>query len=279
MLKSLSSVLTAARRGRYAVGAFNTNNLETTQAIVDAAETLHAPVILSISESALAYGGEELVALSRHRASRAAVPVVLHLDHGHSLESVRQALRFGFTSVMIDGSALPLSENITLTKKVVALARSKKISVEGEVGTIGGQEDGIGGGIAYPTVETVRHFFTSTRVSALAVGLGTSHGLPVPHEHIELTLLEDIAAAVPIPLVLHGASNLSPLTIRAGIRRGICKINIDTELRQSFTAALRDSLRDADLIDLRSYLGSARAAVEAVVRQKCLLFGSVNKAR
>ena len=279
MITTLRPVLQAAQRHGYAVGAFNVSNLEVTQAVIEAATQQRSPVIVSVSESGWQYGGEGLMAAIVTLAQAAPVPVVVHLDHGHSLRLVGSLLNRGFSSVMIDASALSLPQNIASTKAVVRLAHRRHISVEGEIGTIGGIEDRFGvPQIIYPTPSDVALFVKKTGVDAVAVGLGTSHGLPVKNEHVEHELLTAIREQVSVPLVLHGASNLPPTTIRAAIRKGIAKINIDTELRQSFTKAIAAHLHShPDEFDPRGCLGAAREAVLQHVMGVMKLFGSVNR--
>lgn len=279
MITTLRPVLRAAQRHGYAVGAFNVSNLEVAQAVVRAAHQQRSPVIVAVSESGWQYGGHELVAALLSLADNVPIPVVIHLDHGHSLNTVTDVLGVGFSSIMMDASALPLSRNIAQTLAAVRLAHRQRISVEGEIGTVGGVEDDTGGlQIIYPTPDDVALFVKKTGVDAVAVGLGTSHGLPVKNEHVEQELLTAIRERVAVPLVLHGASNLPPTTIRAAIRRGITKINIDTELRQSFTAALdRRRHSHPDEFDPRGYLGAGREAVVTHVKKLIQLFGSVNR--
>lgn len=280
MITTLRPVLRAAKRHGYAVGAFNISNLEEVQAVVGAAEDQRSPVIVAVSESGWKYGGVALLAATRALAEAAPVPVVIHLDHGHSLPLVSSLLPAGFSSVMMDASALSLRENIIQTGSIVDQAHRRRISVEGEIGTIGGSEDAAGvPQIIYPTPDDVALFVKKTGVDAVAVGLGTSHGLPVKDEHVEYELLTAITERITVPLVLHGASNLPPATIRAAIRKGICKINIDTELRQTFTQTVREYLRrHPDEFDPRQYLGLAREAVQNHIIQVLRLFGSVNHA-
>ena len=280
MITTLRPVLRAALRHGYAVGAFNVSNLEVTQAVLAAADAQRSPVIIAVSESGWNYGGPGLLAAIRTLAEATPVPVVIHLDHGHDMDRIHLALESGFSSVMIDASALSYERNSAETKKVVRMAHAKRISVEAEIGTIGGQEDTTSAAhIIYPTPAQVSAFVRATGVDAIAVGLGTSHGLPVPNEHIEYELLTQIRETVPVPIVLHGASNLAPATLRAAIRRGIAKINIDTEIRQTFTTALRTALQDnPDEFDLRAYAGSARSAVMLHVQTILRTFGSVNHA-
>lgn len=280
MITTLRPVLQSASRHGYAVGAFNVSNLEIAQAVIDAAVQQQSPVIVAVSESGWQYGGAGLLAAIQALAQAVTVPVVIHLDHGHDVTLVSKLLTEGFSSVMLDASALPFDKNVVHTQTVVKRAHRRHISVEGEIGTIGGAEDITGAPqIIYPTPNEVAQFVKKTGVDAIAVGLGTSHGLPVKNEHVEFALLTAVRERVSVPLVLHGASNLPPATIRAAIRKGIAKINIDTELRQVFTKTVRDYLRTSpQALDPREYLSVARAAVCEHVKKILRNFGSVNQA-
>ncbi len=313
MLSALAPMLNKARRGRYAVGAFNINNLEIAQAVVRAADALRAPVVLQTSEGAIDYAGmDELAAIAWIAAEKTRVPVVFHLDHGKDPALVERAIRSGFyTSVMIDGSAHPYKENVRITKKIVALAHRRGISVEAELGAIAGIEDFVS------VAERDAHltdpaqagrFVAETRCDALAVAIGTAHGVykfkGAPH--LDIPRLRKIAAAARLPLVLHGASGVaaklraalkdhcddlkdcnrvkdargvSDALIRAAVRAGICKINIDSDLRLAFTGAVRRALfADVKTVDPRKIIGPARDAVQQVVMEKMKLFGCVRKA-
>lgn len=276
MLARLDRVLNAARRKRYAVGAFNTSNLETTQAIVESAVRLRSPVIVNVTEKAIDYGGlEELAGLVQTLARRASVPVVLNLDHGRALSTVRAALAHGFTGVMLDASREPYPVNVRWTRTVVALSARAGAGVEGELGVVAYTGEA-------PT-ETdpwqAGDFVRRTGVDALAVGIGNTHGLPRPDERLNFDRLRAIRAQVSVPLVLHGASGTKPTAIRRAISLGVAKINIDTDLRRAFTATLRSTLAaDRRHYDPREFLGPARDAVARVVAQKIRLFGSVGRA-
>jgi len=280
MIANLKSVLLKAQKEGFAVGAFNTNNMELTMAIIKGAEKTNSPVIVAISEGALVYGGEALVEQAKFMAVKAQVPVVLHLDHGKSVQIVEESLKLGFSSVMFDGSAFTFDKNLHLTKQVVALARKKRVSVEAELGTVGGSkysEKSVP--VVYPTLQQVQSFISKVKIDAIALGLGTSHGVPVPKEHIEQSLLKEIREQIKTPIVLHGASNLPNVDIRQAIRNGVTKINIDTELRQAFTESVRKYLSaNSHEIDIRKYLGEASDSVQKLVCQKIELFGSKNKA-
>ena len=279
MITTLIPVLAAAKQRQYAVGAFNVTNLELATAVIEAAEESCSPVIVQISEAGWSYGGAGLLPAVLALAQKTAVPVVIHLDHGRNRDNLEKAATSGFSSLMVDASSHTYNENVRLTSEVARLAHRKRLSVEGELGTFGGSEDGVKQVIIYPNADDVAAFAKKTKVDALAVGLGTAHGLPVVNEHVELDLLESIVSKTAVPIVLHGASNLPAATIRAAIARGVCKINIDTELRQAFTAATREALRrDPAGFDPRVYLGAAREAVKKQVMLKMKLFGSINKA-
>lgn len=279
MIVTLRGVLADARRSGYAVAAFNVTNLETAQAAVGAALDQRSPVILAVSESAARYGGRPFFAALRAMADDAAVPVVIHLDHHVDFELIKLGLTWGASSVMFDGSMLSIADNTQQTKRAVRLARKWRASVEGEVGTIGGQEDSNGHAVHLAAATEAAKFARQTQVDALALGLGTSHGLPVPHETIHLDILDEYYRLAKTPVVLHGASNLSTSLIRAGIRHGVAKINIDTQLRQAFTGAVRDYLtKYEDCINSRDYLSSGRQKMQREASQIIKLFGSLNEA-
>lgn len=282
MLVSLHSVLKKAQRNKYAIGAFNTSNLEATQAIIDAAQKLKSPVIVSTSEKAIDYAGlSALASMIKIFARMARVPVVLHLDHAKTFELVKKCIAAGYTSVMLDGSRLPFKKNIALTKKVSAVAHKFNISVEGELGTIGGKEDYISGkNIILADPKKAKVFVDNTKVDALAAAVGTAHGLPIPKENIDFKRLRAIQKLVSVPLVLHGASQgIFDKDIKKAIKHGICKVNIDTDLRLAFTNALRKKLqRDKKVYDPRAILSEGRSAVMKKAMEKMRLFGSVNKA-
>ncbi|MFX4262681.1 class II fructose-1,6-bisphosphate aldolase [Pelotomaculum propionicicum] len=282
-LTSVVELLKKAEGGGYAVGAFNCNNMEIVQAIVAAAEAENAPVIMQASQGAIKYAGiDYIVAMANLAAERTHVPVALHLDHGTSFEQCMQCIRAGFSSVMIDGSKLPLAENIKLTKRVLDVARAVGVSVEGELGKIGGTEDDI-------TVSERDAFFTDpgeaetfvreTGVDSLAIAIGTAHGQYKGIPELDFPRLEKIKSLVNIPIVLHGSSGVPDDAIREAIRLGVRKVNIDTNIREAFTEAARKVL-DANPreIDPRKMLAPAREAAVEVIREKIRIFGSSNKA-
>jgi len=282
-LVPVSKLLELAEAGGFAVGAFNCNNMEIVQAIIAAAEAEKAPVIMQASQGAIKYAGiDYIAAMAGLAAARARVPVALHLDHGTSFEQVVQCIRAGFSSVMIDGSRLPLTENIALTKRVLDVARAAGVSVEAELGKIGGTEDDI-------TVSEREALFTDpveaglfvreTGVDALAVAIGTAHGQYKGVPELDFPRLKKIKAEVKIPIVLHGSSGVPDEAVREAIRLGVRKVNIDTNIREAFCSAVRNVLTSSPQeIDPRKILAPARDAAVAVIREKIRLFGSAGKA-
>ena len=299
-------LLQTAKKERYAVGGFNINNMEVLQAITRAAQEEHSPVIIAVSEGAIKYAGlAYLISMVGVAAGDVDVPLTLHLDHGRDLKVIRSCIERGFTSVMIDGSHLDFKENISLTTKVVEMAHAKGISVEGELGRLKGIEDGIDvrQREAFLTDPgAAREFVERTQIDSLAVAIGTSHGAYKFKGEVQLDFqrLQEIADKVDIPLVLHGASGVPPAvlekgekygarfpgakgvpddSIRQAIKIGISKINIDTDLRLSFVAAIREAfVLQPEEFDPRKILGPARKAVEKIVRHKIKLFGSSGRA-
>ncbi len=281
MLVTLTKVLKVAQEQKFAVGAFNTANLELTDAIILAAEEMHAPVIVQTSEKALEYAGfEELVNLIVTRAKTSPIPIVLHLDHGRTHEVIDRCLVSDYTSVMYDGSKLPYEENLKWTEHFATKAHHKGISLEAELGRVGGVEDDVSATEGMTDPQLAAEFVHKTHCDALAVGIGNNHGKPKPGEHLHLDVLEQIRRHVGIPLVLHGASSTPEDKIRAAIKLGITKINIDTDLRVAFATAERDLLaHDKKVYDPREILTPARDAVHGVVKHKIALFGSAMKAK
>lgn len=282
-LVPVSRLLEQASKGGYAVGAFNTNNLEIVQGIVEAADELESPVILQASQGAIKYAGlNYIVAIVQAASDLVKVPVALHLDHGTSFEQAMQCIRAGFSGVMFDGSKHPLEENIAKTAEVVKVANCVGVSVEAELGKIGGTEDDItvSDAEAMMTVpEEAKEFVQRTNVDALAVAIGTAHGPYKGEPRLDFERLQKIRNIVEIPLVLHGASGVPEDAIQKAIKIGISKINIDTDLRQAFTAAAAKVLADKPgEFDPRKILGPGREALKKVVKEKITLFGSAGRA-
>ncbi|AET70917.1 fructose-1,6-bisphosphate aldolase, class II [Desulfosporosinus orientis DSM 765] len=282
-LVSMIELLDKAQKGHYAVGAFNCNNMEIVQAIVAAAEAEKAPVIIQASQGAIKYAGVEYITvLTKLAAEKASVPIALHLDHGTSFAQVMQCARNGFSSVMIDGSKHPLEDNIALTNKVIEAVRPLGISVEAELGKIGGTEDDITVSereALFTDPEEAVYFVKSTQVDALAIAIGTAHGQYKGTPKLDFERLTQIRERVSTPLVLHGSSGVPEDALREAISRGICKVNIDTNIREAFVLAARKVLEEHPKeIDPRKMLGPAREAATQIIREKIQIFGSTGKA-
>ncbi|MGI6096746.1 MAG: class II fructose-1,6-bisphosphate aldolase [Dethiobacteria bacterium] len=282
-LVTLKDILDDAQKKGYAVGAFNTNNMEIVQAIVESAEEEKAPVILQASQGALRYAGiEYIVAMVKASLQKVTVPVVLHLDHGTSFAQNMLCIRHGFSSVMYDGSKLPLEENIAATARVVEVAHAVGVSVEGELGKIGGTEDDVTVDereALFTSPEEAERFVSESGVDALAVAIGTAHGPYKGEPKLDFERLQKIKQRVQIPLVLHGASGVPAESIRRAIELGVCKINIDTEIRQAFNRAVRKfTAENPNVYDPRKILGPAKEAMKTVIKEKMRLFGCAGKA-
>lgn len=282
-LVTVKELLKKAEEGKYAVGAFNCNNMEIVQAIVEAAEAEEAPVIIQASQGAIKYAGlAYIVSLVKVAAEQTKIPVALHLDHGTSFAQVVQCIRSGFTSVMIDGSKYPLKENIALTKKVVEIAKNVGVSTEGELGKIGGTEDDItvkDKDAMLTDPEEVRIFVEETEVDALAVAIGTAHGQYKFKPELDFERLAKIRSLVDIPIVLHGSSGVPDEDIKKAVSLGVRKVNIDTNIREAFVKGIHQAIKESPTeIDPRKILGPAKKEMVAIVREKIRLFGSSQKA-
>jgi len=282
-LVTLRTLMEAAEQGKYAVGAFNCNNMEIVQAIVAAAEELRAPVIIQASQGAIKYAGLHYVAgLAKLAAEQATVPVCIHLDHGTDFNTVIACIRAGFTSVMFDGSQYPKEENIARTKEIVKIAHAVGVSVEGEIGKIGGVEDDISVDereAMLTPVEDAIEFYEATGVDALAMSFGTAHGHYKLPPKLALDRIEEVHRRTGAPLVMHGGSGVPEEDVRRGIEYGIRKVNIDTELREAFLGEVRRQLAlKPNEIDPRKILGPAREVMKEKLKEKIRLFGSAGKA-
>lgn len=282
-LVSVDELLKKAEDGGYAVGAFNCNNMEIVQAIVAAAEAEKSPVIIQASQGAIKYAGlNYIVSLVETAADSVSVPVALHLDHGTSFEQVIKCIRYGFSSVMIDGSKLPLEENIKITNKVLEIARPLGISVEAELGKIGGTEDDITVSekeAMFTDPQEAKRFVEETGVGSLAIAIGTAHGQYKGKPELDFARLKEIKELVKIPIVLHGSSGVPDEDIKKAIQLGVRKVNIDTNIREAFMKGVKDALaKNPAEIDPRKVLGPARTEMTAIVQEKIRLFGSSNKA-
>ena len=282
-LVPMKELLAEADKGGYAVGAFNCNNMEIVQAIVAAASAERSPVIIQASQGAIKYAGIEFIAgMTKLAAATTDVPVALHLDHGTSFEQAAQCIAYGFTSVMVDGSKLSLQENIDLVRRVLAMARACGVSVEAELGKITGTEDDIYVSereALFTDPQEAQYFVEQTGVDALAIAIGTAHGQYKGEPKLDFERLSRIHALVDTPIVLHGSSGVPDEALREAVRRGVRKINIDTNIREAFMAALKQSIAEQpDVIDPRKCLAPAREAATAIIREKIRIFGSSGKA-
>ncbi len=279
MLVTGKQILKHADENGYAVGAFNVNNMEIIQAIAQAADELHAPVILQASQGAIQYAGVDYItSLVKTTAERYNVPMTLHLDHGTDFEEIMKCIRSGFTSVMIDASKHELDENIRLTKEIVKIAHAVGVSVEAELGKIGGTEDQIvvsDAEATYTDPEEARIFVEETGIDSLAIAVGTAHGVYKGEPKVDIDRIEEIDRVVSVPLVLHGSSGVPYDTLERAVDAGIRKINIDTDIRAGFAAAVKAFVAEnPDEIDPRKILKPARAAMAETVKEKIKVFGS-----
>lgn len=280
-LVTSKALLLDAQKGCYAVGAFNVENMEMAQAVIEAAEAMRAPVILQTTPGTLKYAGTGVfAALVKALALSSDCPVALHLDHGSSFALAEQALDAGYTSVMIDGSALPLEENIALTRRVVEAAAPFGIPVEAELGKVGGKEDDHAADQDTNTdPKEAARFVRETGIDSLAVAIGTAHGFYMGTPVLDKARLGEIRKLVSIPLVLHGASGLSDSDVRDCIALGICKVNFATELRAAFTDGVKRALAESpDLYDPKKMGNKARDSVRRLVMEKIRICGAAGKA-
>lgn len=279
MLVSGMDILQKAHEGGYAVGAFNVSNLEMIQAVIAAAEEEKSPVIIQASQSAITYAGSEVFAMMvRMMAEKATVPVALHLDHGTDWEVVMKCLRDGWTSVMFDGSKYPLEKNIEMTNKVLEVARPMGVSVEAELGKIGGVEDHVKVEARDATMTDpaeALEFVQKTNVDFFAIAIGNAHGVYKGDPDLDFERLKVIKESVKIPIVLHGASGISEADIKKAVSLGVNKINIDTDLRQAFQQAMHKVVKETpDVYDPRKMLLPTTKAIKEVVKTKIRMFGS-----
>nr|WP_288824250.1 ketose-bisphosphate aldolase [uncultured Clostridium sp.] len=270
-LVTSKEMLLDAQKGNYAVGAFNVENMEMVMAVVEAAQEMQSPVILQTTPSTVKYAGLNLYyANVKAAAERASVPVALHLDHGDSFELAVQALREGYTSIMIDGSHLPLGGNTKLVRRVVEACHPCKVPVEAELGCVGGKEDDLVNhcaGLTEP--EQAVEFVQQTGIDFLAVAIGTAHGVYKGTPRICLDLLSEIKKRVFIPLVLHGTSGVEDDVVRSCIQEGICKVNYATDLRIAFSDGVKRILNeDKSVIDPKIYGKMGKELVKRYVQDK-----------
>ena len=305
-LVNTNQMFANALANNYAIPAFNFYNMETLGAILDAARITHSPVILAVSESAMKYmTPDTLIGLIKSANISPEDNIALHLDHGSSVDACKHAIKLGFSSVMIDASAKPFAENIELTKQIVDFAHKHNVSVESELGTLGGIEDeNTFGTINYTNPDDVEKFVHETNIDSLAIAIGTSHGAykrKRDNEDLRFDILADVAQRLPkFPLVLHGASNIpqkllttinefggkisgalgiSEIQLRRATKMNVCKINVDSDLRLAFTAAVRKSLFEKpENFNPREFLTNARQTMtQTCIDEIRTIMGSENK--
>lgn len=284
-LSNMKSVLSDAQKNKYAVPAFNVCNLEYAQVVIRTAEELRSPVIVALHPIEIAYGGlREMASIVKGLAGDVTVPVVLHLDHGDTLEDVVGCIVHGFTSVMIDASKQSFADNIAATSEVVRFAHAAGVDVEAELGLVGGAE-----GDQYAHKEQIMkdqltdpdmalEFVEETGVDSLAVAIGTAHGFYRGTPHIDLERLTVIRSKVDIPLVLHGGSGTGDEVLKETINRGITKINIATELKYAFHQGLVNAMKeDGEEFEPRVIMPGGQSSAKELITQKITLFGSANR--
>lgn len=283
-LVSMKDMMIKGKKEGYAIGQFNLNNLEYTQAILEAAEEEQSPVILGVSEGAARYMGGFQAVVGMVKGLMAeygtTVPVAIHLDHGSSFEKCKEAIDAGFSSVMIDASSKPLAENIEITKQVVEYAHAQGVSVEAELGVVGGQEDDvIADGVIYADPAECKELVEKTNIDCLAPALGSVHGPYQGEPNLGFEEMEVISNQSDLPLVLHGGTGIPLDDIQRAISLGTAKINVNTENQIQGTKAVREVLaNDTEVYDPRKYLGPMKEAIKETVIGKMREFGSSQKA-
>lgn len=279
MLVNMKEMLNKAKEEKYAVAQFNINNLEWTRFVLEECQNLNVPVILGVSEGAAKYmGGYKTVTnlvKDLMEYLNVNIPVALHLDHGSSFDVCKLAIDSGFTSVMIDASKYELEENIRITKQVVDYAKKYNVSVEAEVGHVGGSEDGVVSGILYAEVADCVRFCQESGADFLAPALGSVHGPYHGDPVLAFDRMEEIKDSTGVPLVLHGGSGIYDEQIRKAISCGICKLNINTELQQVWTKGVREKLNtDSEVYDPRKVIRAGEENMKLAIKEKVELLGT-----
>ena len=279
-LVSMKELLFVAENSDYAVGSFSVTNMEVVMGAIKAAEELNSPMILQIAEVRLPYSPLDYIGpLMVEAATTAKVPVPIHFDHGQDINLIKSAIDFGFTSVMFDGSKYPLEQNIKLTKSVKEYAHDRGIDVEGEIGRVGGSEDGSEDiSMMITDVDEAVRFCKETGVDALAIAIGNAHGVYKQEPKLQFKRLREIDEQVNIPLVLHGGSGISQADFRKCIEFGIKKINVATSTLISVTQKLENLFRNTENVDYYRYQNEVVEAAYECVKEHILIFKSDNKA-
>lgn len=280
-LVTTKEMLLDAQKNGYAIGAFNVENMEMVQAVIEAAERMRAPVIMQTTPSTLKYASADCFYHNAKAAvDNSSVKAALHLDHGASFELAIEAFRAGYTSIMIDGSHSSFEENINVSQKVVEVCKVAEIPVEAELGKVGGKEDDLEGGDNNPYTDPLeaKEFVERTGISSLAIAIGTAHGIYQGTPQLDLKRLSEIREAVDIPLVLHGASGVPDSAVQESIARGISKVNYATELRIAFSNGVKAVLaQNPDTIDPKAFGKAGRDNVIKFVMQKMEILGCANR--
>lgn len=283
MLVTTKEMLLDAQRNHYAVGAFNIENLEFVMAVLAAAEETKSPVIMQTTPGTVKTAGlDYFYGMVKAAAERASVPVALHLDHGDGFDRCMQALRVGYTSVMIDGSHETFEDNIALTKSVAAVGAAMGVPVEAELGKVGGKEDdgpAVEGENPYTDPDEAREFVERTGCTSLAIGVGTAHGVYTETPHIEQGVVKAIRSVVDVPLVLHGTSGVPDDQVAEAVKNGICKVNYATELRQAYTKGFMGYMAEnPGCFDPKKPAKLGMAEITNIVKVRMENLGSVGRA-
>ena len=279
---SSNHMLKKAQKENYAVPAFNIHNLETMQVVVETVAELQSPVILAGTPGTYSYAGtENIIAIAYELSKKHNVPLALHLDHHESYQDIINKIDAGVRSVMIDGSHFPFEENINIVKQVVEYAHRYDVSVEAELGRLGGIEDDLvvdAKDALYTNPQQAVEFIEKTGIDSLAIAIGTAHGLYKSDPKLDFDRLSEIRSIVDIPLVLHGASGVPDKDVRECIKRGICKVNVATELKIAFADALKSYLiENPDANDPRHYMKPAKLAMKEIVKKIITTCGCAGK--
>ena len=281
MLVNFIDMMQKAKENHYAIPHFNINDLEWSKYILEKCEELNVPVILGVSEGAAKYMGGYNVIVGMIKGLlkdlNITIPVCLHVDHGSSFDTCKKAIDAGFTSVMIDASKYPLEENIKITKEVVDYAHERGVSVEAEIGHIGGTEDNVSGEVLHATLDDCITLYNEAKMDSLAPALGSVHGVYKEEPKLNYERMKQINEALPIPLVLHGASGIPEDMIKEAIASGTSKINVNTDFQIVWAEAVRKFLNEnQEVYDPRKVIGSGEQAIKDKVEEKVKLFNTQN---
>ena len=280
MFVSSHDMVKKAYENGYAVPAFNAENMEMVFAIIKACEEEKSPVIIQTTPPTVKYFSPDVAyAIVKTVAEKSSVPVALHLDHCSNFDDVMVAIKSGYSSVMFDGSKLPFDENVKITKKVVEVARPMGVTVEAELGAVGGKEDNVESKeIIYTDVDEAKTFVEQTGVDMLAIAIGTAHGFYKGEPKLDFERIDSIKKAIDLPLVLHGGSGVPEESVKKSISLGMSKANFATELRAAATVGVREVLKDESVIDPKKYMSAAKDEIIKMCKSKIAMCGSANKA-